>query len=226
VVKLARPLSDLPTANTAARIRAAAAAHKELHRKLVAVLRILVRPVGHGETRWSELRRVLQLAGLRRYKVARHAVIAALLEVVPDAYTARGGLHKCGPRVIRGIRLHMQMDRLRALLTADWEKRIDPPVERIALEYRLGPDAADGRRRINEMVAAVHNRREANGPYFAAAIDYLHTNGWSRYPGHKQVWQLHCEGATRAEIVEATGLKGWRVQSILDLHRARKGLTR
>ncbi len=38
------------------------------------------------------------------------------------------------------------------------------------------------------------------------------------------MWALHCEGASRDEIAEETGMNANKVQSILDLHRARAGL--
>jgi len=226
VTELAQDFPKPPVASLAQRLRSAERSAKETHKRLVSALKILVRP--GGEMRWTSLRRALRLVGLHPYQVVRHAVVMALLEVVPNAHTARGGEHGRGPRVVKGARLVLDLGRLRKLMAEEWEERLagdglPPELQRIAAEYKLGP--LSGRHgRLADLVQQVAVRREMASGYFSAACEYLHRNGWSRWPGHKAIWALHCEGATKEEIAAETGTSETKIQGILELHRARAGL--
>lgn len=181
-----------------------------------------------GRVRFTALRRALRLASC--HAVRRHALVLALHEVYPEAYVGKPGA--AGSRryaTVMGVHLAVDLATLRKSLAERWEKRLageDMPAEiqQIAQEYKLGhlaPRPGDGR--LRQLVRRVHERREDADAYFTVAVDYLHTANWARWPGHKAIWALHCEGATKEAIARETDMAPTSVQAIIDLHRARTG---
>lgn len=170
------------------------------------------------------------MVGLAR--VPAHDLMAAVLELVPNAYQARegSGPRKVGPRVIRGVRLQVSLEALRRTAAKEWEERLrvdglPPEPTPIAAEYRLGTPAPGDRRRIAELVRRVHDRQGEASVYYSRADAYLYANAWNHHPaGHKRIWRLHCEGATVRQIAAETGNSHGDVQRTIDLHRSRCGL--
>lgn len=228
----APPAADPPVTEIAARLRAAVAAHKDRHQALAEALKITLRP---GElTRWTSLRRMLRLAGHR--DAPSHAITLALLEVMPNARHGRAPPRGRGPRCIFGVRLVVALHSLRAALEARWEDKLTAEgmpaeLQQISARYKLPllDDFVTPGTALYDQVLRVHLRKHDASRYYGIACEYLHTTQWDkpgwRAPGQKQVWALHCEGATRDEIAEETGKNPNEVQSILDFHRARAGLT-
>ncbi len=200
------------------------------HQGLIDLMRVLLRPGEHA--RWSSLRRLLRLAGHPTTK--SHTITLALLEAFPDAYLDRVYEGDQRPRVIRGVELAADMNVLRRMLAEKWEARLagegmPPELTRIAQEYKLSPLTANDNGhggRLYHLVIRAHVRKQFASRYYGLAADYLWSmsGGWANWPGHKRIWELHCEGATKEEIAQETGLAETKVQSILDYHRARAGL--
>jgi len=222
------PAAESRKSDIVAKVRAGLAARAENHEELVAVLRVLLR---QGESaRWSSIRRLLRLAG--HQKTRTHHIILALLEVAPDAHLGRHPPRGRGPRAVFGVQLVADMETLRKRLSEKWEAKLEAeglPREVLltAMEYKLSPanDNGMGEGRLAELVRRVHDRKADASRYYSIAAEYLWRAGWNHYPGHKAVWALHCEGATKEEIAAETGLKETKVQSVLDFHRARAGLS-
>lgn len=214
-----------------AKARAGVAAHADRHRELVDIMRVLLRSGDYAK--WSSLRRLLRLAGHAGTRT--HGITLALLDAFPDACLDRVyDEDDQRPRVIRGVRLVADMETLRRKLAERWEAKLageglPPEIQRIAQEYKLSPLSANDNHggRLAHLVIRAHLRAQTASWYYGKATDYLWsmTSGWANWPGHKRVWALHCEGATKEEIAGETGLSETKVQSVLDYHRARAGLS-
>lgn len=221
-------------------VRAAIARHHATHAELVAIMRRLLRPAEGMFTRWSTLRRMLTLAGHRTART--HMIVNAVLTAWPDAASGRGGTRRRGPRGVYGVEVTCDLESMRKTVAPKWErqlgKELPPEVQLTAMEYKLSPLKANPANdnagepgsysyggRLHELVIRVHMRKQDASAYYGTASDYLHTNGWGHHPaGHKAIWALHCEGATRAEIATELGLNENKVQSVIDLHRSRCGI--
>ncbi len=228
-LKRATPAAHTQAASAVDRLRAAVEAHTARHKELVDILRVLCRP--GGDTRWSSLRRLLRLAG--HGSARRHHVVLALLEVSPDAHLGRGPPRGRGHRIIIGVQLAARAEALRNVLAQRWEEKLraenmPPELVQIAMEYKLAPTGSEHHGRLADLVIRAHLRRTMASHYYGVATDYLHDTpdgAWAHFgAGHKRIWALHCEGATKEEISEETGVSETTVQSILDFHRARAGL--
>ena len=206
-----------------ARVFAVVLRHRQRGGELAQLVKVVLRP--GGQVRWSTLRRVLGLCGHRR--APTHAIALAVLEQF-DCYMGRDGEEGNGPRIIKGVSLVVDLERLRAVIEERWQKQLitdglPPELQLIAQEYKLGPTARTGGR-MAELVTRVHERRADASVYYSAADDYLHRCGWSHYPGHKEIWRRHCEGARRTDIARELDVHPSYVQRVIDLHRARCGL--
>lgn len=215
---------------TEVRVRQGVERRRITHDELVALMRTLLRPAEGMFVRWSTLRRMLALAGHRTTRT--HAIARALYEVVPDAISGRGGTRRRGPRGVYGIELTCDLEAMRKTVTPRWEQAVGivPEVPLTAMEYKLSPLPSNDNSyggRLAELVNRVHMRRTDASAYYGIAADYLHTNCWGHghsEAGAKDIWSLHCEGATRAEIAQELGLNENKVQSVIDFHRTRCGL--
>jgi hypothetical protein len=238
------PNADSKAPDARVRVRAGADQKRATHGELVSLMRTLVRGHEYKFCRWSTLRRMLALGGHRSSRT--HAIAAALFVVAPDARMGRLPPKGRGPRGVFGVELIIDLAKMRAALRPRWEREVDLPEEPdlIAMEYKLGPiDPADNgaandngriegqpgidpmRGRLDELVQRVQIRRSEATVYYGIACDYLHRQGvWPHFPGHKAIWALHCEGATRYQIARELQLNENKVQSTIDFHRARCGL--
>lgn len=221
----------LPRGGFGEKVRQEVAARQARHGELVQLMHVLLRP---GEwAKWSSVRRMLRLAGHAGTKT--HAIAMALVEAFPDATHGRVFQGDRRPRVVFGVKLAADLETLRRAVAKKWEEKLGgegmpSEIGRIAQEYKLSPLPANDNGyegRLHQLVIRVHLRRQEASVYYGKATDYLwnQTGGWANWPGHKQVWSLHCEGATKEEIATETGLSETKVQTILDFHRARAGLT-
>lgn len=220
------PAAEPRRKSVVAKVAEGVAKKEATHVELVAVLKTMLRP---GRcTRWSTLRRMLALTGHRESRT--HVIALAIFEVMPDAYLGREAPRGRGPRCVFGVQLRCNLEAMREAIEKRWEKRLDTPPEvpLISMEYKLPRPANDngmGDGRLAELTTRVHQRCEDAKAYYSIATDYLFRCGWAHYPGHKAIWSRHCEGATKREIAEEVGMAETSVQSVLDFHRARAGIT-
>lgn len=124
----------------------------------------------------------------------------------------------------------------RRRLTEKWESILAaegmpaelPP---IATEYTAGLNDLRANphtrgSRLHRLTEQLHSERDACAAYYSAAGGYLHSCRWRRWPRvHRQIWELHCEGRSRAEIADAVGKPESSVQDILTRHERGAGLT-
>lgn len=235
------PSRQPPTANPVAllhapaplalEVEAARAARAQQLAELGGILRLLLRPDAAHATRWTGLRRALRLAG---YRPVSDELTLALLDLFPGARLTRFGTRRRGPRCVEGVRMVIDLDRLRLAIRGRWEGRLQS--EGMPEEPRLTPTemkaglheirrSAHGSR-LHLLVEQLHARRDHAGWYFERALQYLRTASWAQFPPvHRKIWALHCEGATKGEIATETGTPPTTAQAVLDRHRARAGLT-
>ena len=223
-MNLARRLTAPPAARILETARVAIDQNKKTHEELVIILRSVLRP--GGSVRWTSLRRTLTLVGYRRYAARTWQVMAACLELHPMSRTGREGTRSRGPRCIKGVRLVVDLPALRKAIAGKWEKHL-PPAELTPIPNELTTPllSINKATRLGELVTSVHARAEESSRYYSLATTYLHTNGWAHFPrGHKRIWALHCEGATKEEISVETRTAPTTVQDAIQLHRARAGI--
>ncbi len=97
-----------------------------------------------------------------------------------------------------------------------------PELSPIAAEYLAPLPPRRERHRLATLIRRVHSRREDASEYFTATADYLHANDWTAWPTwHHTAWDMHCEGATHAEIAAAFGTPITRAQNCIAFHVAR-----
>jgi len=219
------------------RVLRAQRAQRTTHDELVRCLSAALKP--GGSVRWVHVRRALFLAGHGRAK--SHAIALAIYEAFPDARLSREGTRQRGPRNVVGVSLASSLADMRRQLAAKWEAIMEHegmPAELpgIATEYTTpllrNEHGDDGRaenqhtpNRLEKLVKAVHARKEWAGHYYGKATDYLWSCNWSEFPDvHRDIWALHCEGATRQEIAIELGIGERVVRTRIDYHRARAGL--
>lgn len=205
-----------------AKVAEGVAKKEATHRELVAILKTMLRP--GKATRWSTIRRMLALTGHRESRT--HVIALAIFEVMPEAYLGREAPRGRGPRCVFGVSLRCNLEAMREAIEKRWEAKvgISREVTLTPTRFKLPPEENDNSC-LNQEVISVHRRRAECQSYYAFATDYLHRCGWAHYPGHKAIWSRHCEGATKREIAEEVGMAETSVQSVLDFHRARAGIT-